>query len=185
MGIKVLIVDDEESIACLSAEILTIHGFDTTTLFDPFEALMELEREFFDLLLVDYKMPNLNGFQLMEKARILQPQLAVVMMTGVGGMEMALDALRHGADGLTLKPFTTKELVDNVRYALNLHLKKQDSQRLQAIQPLFEITAQLFSKTALVDLETFLVRAVYNLIPCAAVGLFDVPALAETRQAEI
>ncbi len=179
---RVLIVDDEEPVGILCAEILEFHGFATINFPDPYEALDELKKQAFDLLLVDFRMPQMNGFQMMELARKIQPQLAVVMMTGVGTMETAMEALRRGADGLTLKPFTSWELIENIRYALEARARKQDGQRLQAIRPLFDVTEQLFSKTELVHLETFLVQAVHDLIPCSGVGLFDISSLNQPEE---
>ncbi len=170
---SVLIVDDEEPIGALCSDILQLHGYKTCVLSNPLDCLENLRHNTYDIMLVDLRMPGLNGFQVMDMARKIQPQIAVVMMTGVGTLETAVDALRSGADGLTLKPFTSQELVENLHYALDIRVRKIDAQRLQAIRPIFDVTEQLFSKTDFVHLETFLVRASHNLIPSCAVGFFD------------
>lgn len=172
---SVLIVDDEPLIARLCAQVLEDEGFDTHSTTDPEDGLRMLGEDTYDLLLVDLRMPKIDGFRLMELARRQQPHIAVIMMTGLGTMETAMEALRRGADGLTIKPFTSEELVDSVLYALSMHQQKRDVQRLQAIRPLFDVTERLFGETEPLQLESLLIESMCNLLHCGAVGVFDFP----------
>lgn len=84
-------------------------GYMVTALTDPKEAVDWLKEHAADLLLVDIRMPEVDGFELITLARRLQPDLAVLVMTGFGTIEMAIHALRQGVDGLILKPFQNGE----------------------------------------------------------------------------
>lgn len=170
---SVLIVDDEPLIARLCAQVLEDEGFETHSANDPEDGLRMLSEDKFDLLLVDLRMPKIDGFRLMELARRQQPHIAVIMMTGLGTMETAMEALRRGADGLTIKPFTSEELIESVLFALSMHQQKQDVQRLQAIRPLFDVTERLFGETEPLQLESLLIESMCNLLHCGAVGIFD------------
>jgi signal transduction histidine kinase len=119
------------------------------------------------LLLVDIRMPVLDGFQVIDCARQLHPDLAVVIMTGFGTVETAIEALRRGADGLILKPFSGNELVQSVQRALEQSRHKQDQIRLQALRPLFDITETLFTETNPKRLQTLILNAVCGHLHCS------------------
>lgn len=153
---SVLIVDDEAGIVKLCQRLLERANFTTEGRTNPEEGLAVLKDRQFDLLLVDIRMPGMDGFKVIELARQMQPDIAVVIMTGFGTLETAILALRRGADGLILKPFEkTEDLVNAVREALKERQQKQEVARLLAIRPLLNITESLFAETrrqALLDL---------------------------------
>jgi len=154
--ITILAVDDEPGIALLCKRLLTRAGYVVTALTDPKEAEGWLKEHAADLLLVDIRMPEVDGFELITLARRLQPDLAVLVMTGFGTVETAIHALRQGVDGLILKPFQNgEELIQAVRLSLSDSQQKRDAARINALRPLFTITESLFSETrqgALLDL---------------------------------
>ncbi|GAB4501414.1 MAG: GAF domain-containing sensor histidine kinase [Anaerolineales bacterium] len=152
---QIFVVDDEPGITLLCERLLTRAGFRVTTFTDPRAALAQLEKERADLLLVDIRMPEISGLDLVQLARQRQPEIALLAMTGYGTVETAIQALRRGVDGLILKPFEKNELVSAVRQALADSQQKRDTARMQALRPLFDITEALFSETrpeALLDL---------------------------------
>jgi YesN/AraC family two-component response regulator len=81
-------------------------------------ALEHLGRESFDLLVVDYKMPGLSGFQVVERARERYPDIASVLVTGHGTPEVMKEAAKHSFDAILLKPFTSNELRTTVEQVL-------------------------------------------------------------------
>jgi DNA-binding NtrC family response regulator len=107
--ITILAVDDEPGIALLCKRLLSRAGYMVIALTDPKEAVDWLKEHSADLLLVDIRMPEVDGFELIALARRFQPDLAVLVMTGFGTVEMAIHALRQGVDGLILKPFQNGE----------------------------------------------------------------------------
>jgi signal transduction histidine kinase/CheY-like chemotaxis protein len=145
---KVLVLDDELGIAQLCQRVLERAGYAVDMVTRPQEGVDLLQQKPFDLLLLDIRMPEMDGFQFMSLAKHHQPDLAVLVMTGFGTVETAIEALRQGADGLILKPFEkTTELVASVAEALRASQTKREVARLLALRPLFSITEALFSET--------------------------------------
>src|SRR3990170_2694777 len=117
--VSILVVDDEAGIALLCNRILSRAGYEVTSLTDPRVAFEHLQKGHFDLLLVDIRMPEVDGFDVISRAQIIQPDIAVLVMTGFGTVETAIRALRQGVDGLILKPFENgEELARSARQAL-------------------------------------------------------------------
>ncbi len=82
------------------------------------EALSKLAGAPVDLLVVDYKMPGVNGFEVVRRARALQPGLKVVLITGHGTREVIGEAMEGKVNGILVKPFTPDELAHTVTAAL-------------------------------------------------------------------
>ncbi len=120
---KVLVVDDEPSILELLTEALTQEGYEVTPLSDGRSALDLIEKEKFDLIIVDIKMPGLNGIRfynyIKEKDRELSRR--IILATGDIVSNSTRAFLNHSGCYCLKKPFTLKEL----REALKLTLKKE------------------------------------------------------------
>ena len=114
---KIVVVDDEPTIVLMCRRVLesqghTVHGFSNVQ-----AALAQLEAEAADLLVVDYKMPELNGLEFIQKAWALRPSLRVVMITAHGTREVISRATQSGVSSIVLKPFTPTELTRGVTEA--------------------------------------------------------------------
>jgi signal transduction histidine kinase/FixJ family two-component response regulator len=169
----VLVIDDEPGVIQLCQRLLERAGFHVLAISQSSAGLEMLEQEHVDLLLVDIRMPDVNGFQVIELARRRLPDLAVVVMTGFGTVETAIEALRRGADGLILKPFAGAELVQSVDRALQENQRKRDILRLQALRPLFDITETLFTETNLERLQELVLEAICGHLHCDHAGLYQ------------
>lgn len=156
----------------LCRRVLEKEGFQVVTATSPSQALAVLARQPIGLLLADFRMPGLDGFQLLSLARRHQPDLATIVMTGYGTVETAIEALHNGADGLILKPFNTVDLVANVRQTLYDSQQKRDVVRLRALRPLFEITEALFAEKDPERLQELIVDTVCERLNCSRSGLF-------------
>jgi signal transduction histidine kinase len=173
-GPVVLVVDDEPGILRQCKRLLERAGLQAIAVADPGEGLEILEHNPVDLLLVDVLMPDMDGFELIDRALSWQPDLAIVVMTGFGTIEVAAEALRKGADGLVLKPFPEgKELVETVLQALQENRRKRDFVRLQALRPLFELSRVLFSQTELGSLQELILDVVIEHFQCSNAALFQ------------
>lgn len=171
--ISVLVVDDEAGIALLCKRLLTRAGFAVISMTDPREAVEYLESHPVDLLLVDIRMPEVDGFQVIAHAHRCQPQIAVLVMTGFGTVETAIRALREGVDGLLLKPFEQgSELIEAAQQALAFNQQKSDAARTQALRPLFTITESLLSETQRDRLLDLITNAICGYLRCSHSGLF-------------
>jgi DNA-binding NtrC family response regulator len=108
--IKILVVDDELSIRESLSGWLQQDGFAVETAGDGNAALALIQDNHYDIMLIDVKMPEMDGLTLLEKLKENEPDTAVVMMTAHGAIQDAVDAMRLGAYDYLLKPFDLEEL---------------------------------------------------------------------------
>ncbi len=172
-GEIVLVVDDEPGVVALCHRFLTRAGYAVGTAVTAEEALAELARQPVDLLLVDVRMPGMDGFELMREARRRQPELAVVVMTGFGTVETAVRALEEGASGLVLKPFDSNvAVVRQVRLAIEANRSRREAARSRALRPLFDLAEVMFAETEEASLALRVSSAVRSQLGCESAGLY-------------
>src|SRR5688500_3536310 len=173
--VSILVVDDEPGIALLCKRVLARAGYEVTSETGPRIAIERLQEMHFDLLLVDIRMPEVDGFDVISRAKIVQPDIAVLVMTGFGTVETAIRALRQGVDGLLLKPFEkSQELLQAVRQALSDNQRKRDTARLSALRPLFSVTETLFAETDRNRLLELIVTAICDHLSCSNAAYYEV-----------
>ncbi|MBI4593940.1 MAG: response regulator [Candidatus Rokubacteria bacterium] len=114
----ICVVDDERPIMQLCVKVLESHGYVVDGYTRGEEALARLTAGPADLLVVDYKMPGLDGVEVVRRARALRPEIRVVMITGHGTREVIDAAHTAGAHSVLLKPFTPNELAGAVAAVL-------------------------------------------------------------------
>jgi len=174
-SISVLVVDDEPGIASLCNRILSRAEYQVTALTDPRAAIEHLQQNRVDLLVVDIRMPEVDGFDVISRAQIVQPDIAVLVMTGFGTVETAIRALRQGVDGLILKPFEKgDEFLQAARRALSDNQRKRDTARVQALRPLFTVTETLFAETDRDRLLDLILTAISDHLNCSNVAYYRV-----------
>ena len=131
---KILVLDDETGITLLCDRLLKRAGYEVISYTDPQKAIGHLKEHPIDLILVDIRMPQIDGFEVINIAKQYQPDIAVLVMTGFGTVETAIQALRQGVDGLLLKPFEQgNELIATVEQAFIDNQKKRDAAAVQCI----------------------------------------------------
>lgn len=118
---KILIVDDAGPVVVLCVNVLQALGYAVKGANRGETALELMRKEPFDLMVLDYKMPGMTGFEVLQQARALQPAMAVVLVTGHGTPEIINEANRLGFDAILLKPFTSDELRGTVDKVLADH----------------------------------------------------------------
>lgn len=118
MSDRVLVLDDEASILEIIEGHLGEEGYDCTAMAHPGDALACLEREPFALLITDLKMPEMSGLEVIRRARAIDPDLAIIVITAVMEVTNAIQALRSGAYDYLLKPFNLAEMSVAVENAL-------------------------------------------------------------------
>ena len=111
---KVLIVDDAGPVVVLCVNVLQALGYAVKGANRGEAALDILRKERFDLMVLDYKMPGMTGFEVFAQARARHPDLAVVLVTGHGTPDIVDEANRLGFASILLKPFTSDELRSTV-----------------------------------------------------------------------
>jgi signal transduction histidine kinase/FixJ family two-component response regulator len=170
----VFVVDDEPGIGLLCRRLLTRAGYKVETQTDPHKAINYLKENRIDLLLVDIRMPEVDGFEVIQHAQRLQPDAAMLIMTGHGTVETAIRALRQGVDGLILKPFSKgSKLIDEVKLALADRQKKRDAARTQALRPLFSVTESLLSETRREPLLELIISAICGHLHCSYAACYQ------------
>jgi len=108
---KILIVDDEDILRISIGDDLRERGYEVSLSKSPTLALNLLEKENFEIALIDYKMPEMNGIELLKRIKKLQPECSVVIMTGFGTIQTAVEAMKIGAQDFITKPFSNDELI--------------------------------------------------------------------------
>jgi DNA-binding response OmpR family regulator len=115
---RVLVVDDEESFRTILKDHLEKEGFAVETADDGDVALSLLETERFDLMLLDIRMPRVDGFAVLRELRSRTARPRTIMLTAVDELSAALDAVRLGANDYLTKPFGSTELLACIRRVL-------------------------------------------------------------------
>lgn len=128
---RILIADDETDIALILKLQLEDAGYRTVRVKDGVEALEALAKDAFELLLLDIKMPRMDGLQVLKRARESWPSMVVIMMTAHGSEEIAVSAMKEGALDYIAKPFSNDDMLKRVERALSYNRTLQENQRLQ------------------------------------------------------
>ena len=115
---RIMVVDDEPTIVLMCRRVLESQGHTVRGFTNVKSALADLESEAADLLVVDYKMPELNGIEFIQRAWVMRPGLRVVMITAHGTREVMGKATDSGVNSIVLKPFTPSELARGVAAAV-------------------------------------------------------------------
>ena len=117
---QVMLVDDEDYILkALKRTINMYTDWDVETYQDPREALRRARTTVFDAVITDYMMPELNGLELLQELRDLQPDTIRILLTGVIDIETVMSAInKAGAFRFIPKPWDDEQLLDNIREGL-------------------------------------------------------------------
>lgn len=116
---KILVIDDEKSIRNTLKEILEYEGHEVQDAADGLEGLKKIESEKFDIVLCDIKMPKMDGLELLDKIMELQSETPVIMISGHGTIETAVEAIKKGAYDFISKPLDLNRMLITLRNALD------------------------------------------------------------------
>ncbi|MBS3848832.1 sigma-54-dependent Fis family transcriptional regulator [Devosia sp. BSSL-BM10] len=118
LPIEVLLVDDEEDLRRATSQTLDLVGFPVRTTASAEEALASVSRGWHGILVTDIRMPGMDGMTLLRKAVAIDPDLPVLLLTGHGDVNLAVDAMRDGAYDFIEKPFSVERLLDSITRAM-------------------------------------------------------------------
>ncbi len=128
---EILIIDDEKSIRNVLKDILGNEGFVVTEAADGKEGLEKFTHQNFDLVLCDIKMPKLDGIEFLSAAMLLKPETPIIMISGHGNIETAVDAVKKGAYDYIAKPPDLNRLLITIRNALDKNSLVKETKRLK------------------------------------------------------
>lgn len=115
---KILLVDDEVDFASTLAERLRLRGLSVETAYEGEQALVMIERDLPQLVVLDIMMPGLGGMEVLQRVRTDHPDLPVVLLTGHGSTRDGIEGMRLGAFDYLMKPIKIEELVKKIEEAL-------------------------------------------------------------------
>ena len=127
---NVFLVDDEHALCRALSSILEKYEFAVTTFPSAEECLFALADSTCDLLIVDYRLPGQSGLTLLQTVRKNWPAIPVVILTGYGSVELAVNAMKAGAADFIEKPFDTDSLLYTVRSAICPRTREVAAHRL-------------------------------------------------------
>ena len=123
---KILLVDDEAGILNLLKMSLELDGYDVFTAENGYSALTLFQQETPDIAIIDARMPGMDGIELLGKIKSLKPETEVIMITGHGDMDMAVECLRKEASNFLTKPVSEELLSLSIKRSLEkLGLKRK------------------------------------------------------------
>ena len=118
-NLRILVIDDEEVIREGLKRILVGEVFIVETCSSGFKAIEIMQKEEFDLIITDLKMPGMSGIEVLKSVRTLQPDIPVILITGYASIDTAVEAMKNGASDYISKPFAPDLLLEKVRNAIS------------------------------------------------------------------
>lgn len=116
-GSKILVVDDEVVFATNMSKLLTSRGYLVKAVNSGNEAIQELEKNKYDVIILDLKMPGMDGITTLKEINKINPLSQTLILTGHGSIDTALEAVKLGAYGYLTKPCDIDELVEKIEKA--------------------------------------------------------------------
>jgi two-component system, NtrC family, nitrogen regulation response regulator NtrX len=191
----ILIVDDEASILQSLQGLLADEGFEVTTASNGYEALQHIESEAPDLVLMDIWMPGIDGLETLKEIKKHNPHIQVIMITGHGTIETAVQATKLGAFDFIEKPLSIDRVIVAINNALNFRRLEEENQYLRkktidkhaitGTSPLIQVLRETITKVAPSDSwvlikgengtgKELVARNIHNLSQRATKPLIDV-----------
>jgi two-component system response regulator AtoC len=131
-SMRILVVDDEVQLReMLRQSLVKLGGFAADVASGGEEALQKIDKDTFDLVLTDLKMPEMDGMDLLSRIKTTRPEIMVIMMTGFGSIETAVEAIKKGADDYITKPIDLKDLLLHVTKARKESLLLRENRLLK------------------------------------------------------
>lgn len=168
---RILVVDDERVIREILSDFLSLEGYIVRTVPDGVEALKELQRRSYNLVISDLKMPNMGGLELIEKITAMQIPVLTVIMTGFGTVETAIEAMKQGAYDYILKPFKVEEVVHIVQRGLDRQRLQQENIRLKDALSIYKVSEAIATSLSVEKVLDLVLDATLDAVDADVVSL--------------
>jgi len=169
---KILIVDDDAFFRTVSTDILTGGGYAVSTAPGGAEAIRLIEREHFDIVLTDLVMPDIGGMDVLHRTKQHNTLIDVIVVTGHGSIESAIEALKSGAFDYIRKPVNEDELLHTVASCMEKKKLLEENQEMRQSLKLFEVSRAVTTTLDINRLYGTMLDALFQMVP--AVGGFVV-----------
>jgi len=168
---RILVVDDERVIREILSDFLGLEGYVVRTVEDGVQALEELQKRVYNLVISDLKMPKMNGLDLIEKVTELGIPVLTVIMTGFGTVETAIEAMKHGAYDYIQKPFKVEEVIHIVRRGLDRQRLQHENLRLKDALSIYKISEAIATSLSVEKVLDLVLDAVLDAVDADIVNL--------------
>jgi len=142
---RILIIDDDENIRKVLQTILEDEGYIVETVDTAKKGIERSEKAFYNLALIDVRLPDMEGIELLSKLRSTKPKMRKIIVTGYPTLQNAVAAVNKGADAYVMKPFEVEKILQTIRE----QLKKQEEEQRYSENMVVE-----FIETRIKALET-------------------------------
>jgi len=142
---RILVIDDDENIRKVLETILEDEGYIVETAETAKKGIEESEKAFYNLALIDVRLPDMEGIELLSKLRSTKPKMRKIIITGYPTLQNAVAAVNKGADAYVMKPFEVDKILQTIRE----QLKKQEEEKRYSEEKVVE-----FIETRIKALET-------------------------------
>ena len=129
MSPKVLLVDDEERFRTTLSKMLNAHGLTVTDLGSAREALAELQRNPYDVIVLDVRMPEMDGITALAEIKKINPLLEVIILTGHASLDAAMEIIKLGGYDYLLKPCPLEDLLLKIEAAYEKKVEREKRAR--------------------------------------------------------
>jgi DNA-binding NtrC family response regulator len=131
---KVLLVDDEKKFLEVMSERLTTRGVTVTTATSAAEALEQIEANLFDAVILDLKMPGMDGIEALKRMKAKRPELQIILLTGHATVEKGVEAIKLGAMDFVEKPADLESLGEKIKQAKQKKMLIVDEANRETVQ---------------------------------------------------
>ncbi len=111
---RILLVDDEREFVKILSERLKFRGIEVSIAFNGLEALAVMKEEIIDAVVLDVRMPGMDGIETLREIKILTPQTPVILLTGHASVEAAIEGMQYGASTYLVKPVELHDLIEEI-----------------------------------------------------------------------
>ena len=127
---RIMLVDDEERFLQTMQKMILKKGYDAVTAVSGEECLEKLEKELVHVVILDVKMPGMDGVETLKKIKQRYPRMEVIMLTGHATAESAVAGMKSGATDYLQKPTSVEDLISKAEEAFSRHLALEEKIRL-------------------------------------------------------
>ena len=187
---KILVIDDEETISNLLNDYLSEIGYSITVARNGDEAIREINKGGFDIIITDIKMPDINGIELLKAARTIDPNAVIIVITGYATIETTQEAIRLGAYDYIIKPFQMEEIKFVVKKGietkrlilsqqsltqqlkeLNIQLEQKVKEKTERLSLLYTVGKEISSRLDIDEVLRILVNRTVQILDSETISL--------------